>query len=54
MSSSDEDTANQLGKRYECATCGAEVMCTKRGEGRFHCHGAEMEMRAVKPLPSSD
>ena len=49
-----EDPSNQLGKRYECATCGTELMCTRRGEGRFHCHGAPMQMRAVNPLPSSD
>jgi hypothetical protein len=48
------DDGNQLGKRYECTTCGAEVMCTKRGEGRFHCHGAPMDVKSVQPLPSSD
>jgi hypothetical protein len=49
-----DDASNQLGKRYECAVCGSEVLCTKRGSGRFHCHGTPMQVKAVKPLPSSD
>ena len=51
---SQETSSNELGKRYECATCGTELMCTKRSEGRFQCHGAPMQMKAVNPLPSSD
>ena len=46
--------SNQIGKRYECETCGAQLMCVKRGEGRFHCHGEEMTLLTAKPLPSSD
>jgi hypothetical protein len=49
-----DDSSNQLGKRYECPTCGTEVLCTKRGAGRFRCHDAPMQVKTVKPLPSSD
>lgn len=46
--------ANKAGKRYTCATCGTQVMCTKSGDGRIECHGAPMELNDAKPLPSSD
>ena len=46
--------ANQVGKRYTCAECGTQVICVKRGEGRFTCHGQPMELQSAKPLPSSD
>jgi hypothetical protein len=49
-----DDNANKAGKRYTCATCGAQVMCTKGGAGRVACHGAPMELNTAKPLPSSD
>jgi hypothetical protein len=43
-----------LGKRYVCASCGAEVLVTKRGDGEAICHGGAMPMAQPKPLPSSD
>jgi hypothetical protein len=43
-----------LGKRYVCASCGAEVLVTKAGDGEATCHGAAMQMAQPKPLPSSD
>jgi hypothetical protein len=46
--------ANNLGKRYTCEECGAEVLCTKPGGGAVHCCGQEMVIKAAKPLPSSD
>ena len=46
--------ANQLGKRYQCATCEATVLVTKAGDGALSCHGAPMEIAQAKPLPSSD
>jgi DNA-directed RNA polymerase subunit RPC12/RpoP len=46
--------SNQLGKRYRCAKCGTEVLCTKNGEGTVTCCDQEMELVQVKPLPSSD
>ena len=45
---------NQVGKRYTCAECGTQVICVKRGDGRFSCHGQPMELQSAKPLPSSD
>jgi hypothetical protein len=46
--------ANQLGKRYKCAVCGTEVLCTKAGEGSTTCCSKEMELQKPKALPSSD
>ncbi len=46
--------ANQLGKRYECQTCGAIALCTKAGEGEVHCCGQVMEVQQPRKLPSSD
>ena len=46
--------ANQLGKRYVCASCGSMVLCTKTGEGVVACCDAEMGLQEPKNLPSSD
>ena len=46
--------ANQLGKRYQCATCGTEILCTKAGTGSAVCCGKEMTVQQPKPIPSSD
>lgn len=46
--------ANNLGKRYECADCGATVLVTKPGAGELSCHGQPMQIMQAKPLPSSD
>ena len=46
--------ANQLGKRYTCATCGTLVLCTKTGEGAAQCCNADMELQEPRKLPSSD
>jgi len=43
-----------LGTRYNCETCGMEVLCTKAGEGTFVCCEKEMKLQEPKPLPSSD
>jgi desulfoferrodoxin-like iron-binding protein len=37
--------ANQIGKRYRCAKCGAEVIITKGGGGTIMCHGQPMEQK---------
>ena len=37
--------ANQVGKRYRCAKCGAEVIITKGGSGTISCHGQPMEQK---------
>ncbi len=46
--------ANQLGKRFECTVCGAEVLCTKAGEGAVHCCGQAMQLKQPRPLASAD
>jgi len=46
--------ANQLGKRYRCAKCGTEVLCTKAGTGEAECCGEPMKTQEAKPIPSSD
>jgi hypothetical protein len=43
-----------LGKRYTCASCGAEVLVSKAGEAQVTCHGAAMEVAGPKTLPASD
>jgi hypothetical protein len=46
--------ANQLGKRYQCPTCGTVTLCTKAGEGAVACCEAEMALQDPRKLPSSD
>ncbi|HEY9577209.1 MAG TPA: desulfoferrodoxin [Pseudobacillus sp.] len=46
--------ANQLGKRFECKTCGIEVLCTKAGGGSIECCGNEMELKKSIALPTAD
>ncbi len=45
---------NNLGKRYTCAECEAQILVTKAGDGALECHGQPMEVMQPKPLPSSD
>jgi len=37
--------ANQMGKRYVCGKCGAEVIITKAGGGTLVCCGQDMVMK---------
>jgi Desulfoferrodoxin, N-terminal domain len=46
--------SNLMGKRYQCATCGGQMMCTKAGDGKLECCGNPMESLEPKPLPSAD
>ena len=36
---------NQVGKRYVCASCGAEMLVTRAGEGALSCCGQPMQPR---------
>lgn len=45
---------NQVGKRYVCAHCDAQLLVVKAGDGALQCHGEEMTVDAPKALPSSD
>ncbi len=43
--------ANQVGKRYFCASCGAEMLVTRAGEGILSCCGQPMQLRGA-PAPA--
>lgn len=43
-----------LGKRYEDPEAGVEVLCSKPGPGPLAANGRALEVKAAKPLPSSD
>lgn len=43
-----------LGKRYECATCGTQALCTVPGSGELVCCEQPMAVMQPRPLPSSD
>jgi hypothetical protein len=49
-----KDGPNELGKRYQCATCEATMLCIKAGTGIVCCDGAPVPLLAAKTLPSSD
>ena len=37
--------ANEIGKRYRCTKCGAEVIVTRGGDGTVHCCNQPMEKK---------
>ena len=37
--------ANEIGKRYQCTKCGAEVIVTKAGAGTINHCGKPMEKK---------
>ena len=39
--------ANVQGKRYQCSSCGAEVLITRGGDGSVVCCGQEMQLRGA-------
>jgi hypothetical protein len=43
-----------LGKRYVAAGLELELLVTKAGEGSLAAEGVPLEVKAAKPLPSSD
>jgi len=43
-----------LGKRYEDAELGLELLCTKGGAGALSIGDAPLLLKGAKPLPSSD
>ncbi|HEX7128191.1 MAG TPA: hypothetical protein VF406_20745 [Thermodesulfobacteriota bacterium] len=49
-----ETGKNQLGKRYECRGCGAQVLCTQSGDGRVSCCDRPMVVLEPRALPSAD
>lgn len=43
-----------LGKRYEDAGLGLELLCTQGGDGALSVGGEVLAVKGAKPLPSSD
>lgn len=56
MTSTEEQQGDGVlpGKRYSCASCGGQVICTRGGAGRLACCGAPMTAEEPKPMPSAD
>ena len=48
------DEGSLLGKRYEDAETGIEVLCVKSGAGSVAVDGRLLTLKAAKALPSSD
>lgn len=48
------DGGSLLGKRYEDAETGIEVLCVKPGAGSVAVDGRLLALKAAKALPSSD
>jgi hypothetical protein len=46
--------ATLLGKRYVDAADSIELLCTSAGTGTLSIDGAELSIKAPKPLPASD
>lgn len=46
--------ANDTGKRFACAHCGTEALCTTAGAGTVECCGEPMAIKEPKKLPSAD
>ena len=46
--------AVNLGKRYECETCGTQVLATKAGDGELNCCEKEMNLQGQRRVPSAD
>ena len=49
-----QDEGSLLGKRYEDAETGLEVLCVKPGTGSVAVDGRVLLLKAAKALPSSD
>jgi len=48
------DTGTLIGKRYTTPDGDLEVLCTKAGGGSLSLGDTALELKAAKPLPSSD
>jgi hypothetical protein len=49
-----QDGGTLLGKRYGDDVSALELLCTKGGAGTLRYDGRALDVRVVKPLPSSD
>lgn len=52
--SPDANKGTQIGKRYVSAAGDLELLCTKPGEGSLGVGDTALQIKAAKPLPSSD
>lgn len=52
--SPDHAGGSVLGKRYEYAPAGLEVLCVKPGAGSLSVNGEALTLKGAKQLPSSD
>jgi len=43
-----------IGKRYESAELGLELLCTRAGAGALTANGEVLQLKGAKPLPASD
>ena len=50
----DQKQGTQMGKRYTNEAGDIEILCIKPGEGGLAVDGVTLEVKAAKPLPSSD
>jgi hypothetical protein len=50
----DGEATLLVGKRYENAELGAEVLCVVAGPGELTVNGLPLSVREAKALPSSD
>lgn len=48
------DGGTQLGKRYEHAASGLELLCSKAGAGSLSVGDELLPLKGATPLPSSD
>jgi desulfoferrodoxin-like iron-binding protein len=46
--------ATEIGKRYTCDSCGAQVLAIKAGTGELECCSTPMALMDPKPIPSGD
>lgn len=54
-SRADDAPAPQIGKRFSCGTCGAQVLVTKPSQtGALVCDGTPMALEQPKATKSSD
>lgn len=51
---SQHGEATLLGKRYEDAELGLELLCTQGGDGALTLGATPLLIKGAKPLPSSD
>jgi len=46
--------ANEVRKRYVCASCNSEMLVTRGGEGTLTCCGQPMQIRGATAAPKPE